>query len=214
MNGNWIALHTVPREGEKLVFKDQGIWRGPLDEFGINCMIPEDITAEIFVLPHDEGVLFRGRITGRVTLPCDRCGDVAQADIDHTFDDFEPYPAGAEIVLPTAAKDAGPQQRSAPRKGKKGTGGKGEETPAAGFTTDTDESVIRVAPFGRGIEINPATLAWEEFSLALPIKPLCREDCMGLCPVCGKNRNMENCACGTDRTGPCQAALSAFKAKK
>ncbi len=35
----------------------------------------------------------------------------------------------------------------------------------------------------------------EQFYLALPMKPLCREDCQGLCPVCGINRNRETCTC-------------------
>ena len=34
-----------------------------------------------------------------------------------------------------------------------------------------------------------------ETSLALPMKPLCREECRGLCPVCGENRNTTACAC-------------------
>ncbi|HLZ07180.1 MAG TPA: DUF177 domain-containing protein [Chloroflexota bacterium] len=31
--------------------------------------------------------------------------------------------------------------------------------------------------------------------LALPMKPLCQDDCQGLCPRCGVNRNYETCAC-------------------
>ncbi|MBD3299576.1 MAG: hypothetical protein GF341_13045 [candidate division Zixibacteria bacterium] len=31
--------------------------------------------------------------------------------------------------------------------------------------------------------------------LALPDNPLCREDCQGLCPICGANRNQESCNC-------------------
>jgi uncharacterized protein len=34
--------------------------------------------------------------------------------------------------------------------------------------------------------------------LALPLTPLCREDCAGLCPVCGANRNQEPCDCEAD----------------
>jgi uncharacterized protein len=34
----------------------------------------------------------------------------------------------------------------------------------------------------------------EQFFLALPMKPLCRESCQGLCPVCGVNRNHGTCA--------------------
>lgn len=31
--------------------------------------------------------------------------------------------------------------------------------------------------------------------LELPLAPLCREDCQGLCPLCGANRNGEPCSC-------------------
>jgi uncharacterized protein len=34
-----------------------------------------------------------------------------------------------------------------------------------------------------------------ETTLALPMKPLCRDDCQGLCPACGGNRNLVPCAC-------------------
>ena len=29
----------------------------------------------------------------------------------------------------------------------------------------------------------------------LPIKRLCKDDCKGLCPECGVNKNVENCSC-------------------
>jgi uncharacterized protein len=35
----------------------------------------------------------------------------------------------------------------------------------------------------------------EEILLALPGSVLCREDCAGLCPVCGGNRNANPCTC-------------------
>lgn len=31
--------------------------------------------------------------------------------------------------------------------------------------------------------------------LAVEIIPVCREDCQGLCPTCGVNRNLETCSC-------------------
>jgi len=34
-----------------------------------------------------------------------------------------------------------------------------------------------------------------ETMLRLPMKPLCQENCRGLCPVCGGNRNQRPCAC-------------------
>lgn len=40
----------------------------------------------------------------------------------------------------------------------------------------------------------------EALILALPLKPLCREDCRGLCPVCGTNRNEHECECKVEKT--------------
>ncbi|MGC8917111.1 MAG: YceD family protein [Thermoanaerobaculum sp.] len=38
-------------------------------------------------------------------------------------------------------------------------------------------------------------LASEQVELLLPVKPLCREDCRGLCPRCGADLNQAPCAC-------------------
>jgi uncharacterized protein len=38
-------------------------------------------------------------------------------------------------------------------------------------------------------------LAAEQVQLAIPMKPLCVEGCLGLCPNCGANRNREGCKC-------------------
>jgi DUF177 domain-containing protein len=38
-------------------------------------------------------------------------------------------------------------------------------------------------------------LALEQIQLSIPMKPLCDESCLGLCPQCGANRNRESCAC-------------------
>jgi uncharacterized protein len=35
----------------------------------------------------------------------------------------------------------------------------------------------------------------EQVLLALPLKVICRDDCEGLCPHCGKNLNVQACAC-------------------
>ncbi len=41
-----------------------------------------------------------------------------------------------------------------------------------------------------------------ETTLALPMKPLCRDDCRGLCPACGGNRNLVPCACASPAPDP------------
>lgn len=45
-----------------------------------------------------------------------------------------------------------------------------------------------------GDEVDLAGAVWEDLVLAAPGKVVCREDCQGLCPVCGVNRNHETCA--------------------
>jgi uncharacterized protein len=37
--------------------------------------------------------------------------------------------------------------------------------------------------------------------LAIPMKPLCREDCAGLCPNCGHNLNLGPCSCPPQEAG-------------
>lgn len=44
-------------------------------------------------------------------------------------------------------------------------------------------------------QLELGTVIETETTLALPMKPLCREGCRGLCPVCGGNRNVVQCTC-------------------
>src|SRR5205823_926988 len=53
-----------------------------------------------------------------------------------------------------------------------------------------------------------------ETSLGLPMKPLCRDDCRGLCPVCGNNRNVTACACEERTPDPRWAALAQWAARQ
>jgi len=48
---------------------------------------------------------------------------------------------------------------------------------------------------GEIIEVD--RLVAEQIFLALPVKVLCRDDCMGICPGCGANLNEEDCRCAT-----------------
>jgi uncharacterized protein len=46
---------------------------------------------------------------------------------------------------------------------------------------------------GDGIELNDVLR--EHVLLALPMQRLCTEDCKGICPSCGQNRNQNECRC-------------------
>ncbi|MBQ7064548.1 MAG: DUF177 domain-containing protein [Firmicutes bacterium] len=58
-----------------------------------------------------------------------------------------------------------------------------------GFTLDLEEFVIN------------------EMRLGIPMKPLCREDCKGLCPHCGHNLNEGPCGCDPHEEDPRWDAL-------
>ena len=53
-------------------------------------------------------------------------------------------------------------------------------------------------------------LARDAVLLELPLAPLCAEDCAGLCPTCGANRNTETCDCAP-AVDPRWAALDALR---
>lgn len=56
--------------------------------------------------------------------------------------------------------------------------------------------------FYRNDEIDLAHMIWEQIVLALPMKPVCKPDCQGLCPDCGVNRNIKSCSCVRDTVDP------------
>jgi len=47
-------------------------------------------------------------------------------------------------------------------------------------------------------KINLTNDVYEYAELSIPLKKLCREDCKGLCPHCGKNLNEEQCDCKSE----------------
>jgi uncharacterized protein len=51
----------------------------------------------------------------------------------------------------------------------------------------------------------------EQFFLALPMKPLCQDECKGLCPACGINWNKGACHCSNQWEDPRLAALKALR---
>ena len=65
---------------------------------------------------------------------------------------------------------------------------------------------------GEGLELNDVLR--EFVLLALPMQRVCREDCKGICPECGENRNQVECKCHVTAVDDRWAALHGFKAEK
>ena len=60
-------------------------------------------------------------------------------------------------------------------------------------------------------EIDLVDVVREQMILALPSRPLCSEDCKGLCEICGINLNEASCDCKQEETDPRWAALKNLK---
>ncbi|HEV7701091.1 MAG TPA: DUF177 domain-containing protein [Pyrinomonadaceae bacterium] len=56
-------------------------------------------------------------------------------------------------------------------------------------------------------EIDLTDVVREQILLDLPDQVLCKEDCKGLCPQCGADRNLIDCSCEEDDIDPRWAAL-------
>jgi len=52
-----------------------------------------------------------------------------------------------------------------------------------------------VVAYYQGDRLDLGDMIREQFFLAVPVKPLCREECRGRCLSCGANRNQSACAC-------------------
>ena len=86
-------------------------------------------------------------------------------------------------------------------------------------TATVDENFVRTPDpedpdqyelVGHQIDLDP--LVTDALLLEIPIRFLCSEDCKGLCPVCGVNRNLVSCTCheGVESENPFSALKSMF----
>ncbi len=187
-----IPLSEISETGTEKTYTDQSIWLDPIKEFSVPCTIVKPMQAEVFLLKQEEGCLIRGELSGSASLSCDRCGEHTEYPIFSKFEDFEETPQIFEEHL-----------RHADKNKKKDSGdfdlGFNEESALIFYDT---HNILR---------LDLGSLLWEEFSLALPVKPLCSESCKGICPSCGTNKNKTDCDCDTVAPDPRFAKLKNFK---
>jgi uncharacterized protein len=78
--------------------------------------------------------------------------------------------------------------------------------PRSGGPEDDDEETYPL----EGDHLDLAPLARDALLLALPLAPLCRDDCPGLCPTCGTDLATTTCDCPRPGGDPRWAALDAL----
>lgn len=127
-----------------------------------------------------------GTMTGHVTVACSRCVGASAIPIDEHV--LATYMPAAELAALEAEKEGAPEAEE------------GVELAA--------EDLDVYAFDGESVDLEPVIR--EQLILAVPYAPLCREDCKGLCPQCGVDRNVESCTCEKP-TDPRFAALKGLK---
>ena len=75
-------------------------------------------------------------------------------------------------------------------------------------TLENDEDDDYVIIVDAGIELDEPVE--ELLFLEMPSRDLCSENCLGLCPKCGKNQNEGDCGCTTKEIDPRLAVLAKF----
>ncbi|MFP5239280.1 MAG: YceD family protein [Acidobacteriota bacterium] len=167
MAEHWLDITDLPAEGREFSFEEKEFWADKWAEFQMGYVALTPMSATFTVQPQQRGALVRGRLTGEVSTPCDRCLKDVSVGIDQPFDVFEQLESSdEESVEPGLLRE---------HKGR--------------------------------LELDAGAMLWEEFVLALPTKPLCSEDCKGLCPTCGKDLNEGPCGCAKSEGDERMAAL-------
>ena len=144
-------------------------------------------------------VILEVRVSSVIEVTCSRC--------------LEPFTVPVYVDVTTRfvppADFAKVTEETAARTGRLKAGDADEDEDEAGV----EEHVLGLAEY-RDEKIDLGEVVREQLYLALPMKPLCREDCKGLCPVCGVNRNRETCTCQQEWVDPRMAALKEWKVRK
>ena len=181
----WISMDDIPAEGRVFSFADADKWEEAFEEFGLACALAEDR-----VLAAEVFVLPQEEgclIRGEIK------GQLT-APCDRCAEE-------AAFTLNCSFEEFEPF----PGEGK----GEGQE--------DEDEERIDMPLFRRESgqrELNLATVAWEQFSLALPGRQLCASECKGLCSQCGADLNKGACGCEQDQGDLRMAPLRNLKLNK
>jgi uncharacterized protein len=129
-------------------------------------------------------VLVRGGFVGNFSVPCKRClkDETIEVPVDFSL-----------RMVEEARRSEGEDVEAGEGKRKKRTKQQkkdddGQAEIAASFELDE----IDAEPFdGKTIDLDP--IVREQVLLALPVAVVCREDCKGLCTVCGQNLNESDC---------------------
>ncbi len=123
----------------------------------------------------------------QLTVPCGRCLAPVALEVPVDFE-LTLVPADEYVDEPRSDKDQG--------------------SALAGGSFEPGEAEEDVYT-GKVIDLDP--MVREQVLLALPSYPVCKDDCKGLCPVCGASLNDRECGCDRHVPDPRWAGLKNVK---
>jgi uncharacterized protein len=147
--------------------------------------LAEDASVEVRAQRLGADVYLEGDLTGALELACSRCLTRYRGAIRERF----------RLVLEPAGDRVPADPEGAASLAQEGL-----------YLADELES-----GWFRGSEIQLDRFVGEILALAVPVQPLCREACRGLCPRCGIDRNLESCGCAEERPASPFAVLAALR---
>lgn len=133
----------------------------------------------------DPGFYLTGRLEYRQSLICTRC----------LASFTEPVEVDVELLLLVEEPSID---------------GEGGEAGRVGEEVELEEEDLGVLTLTEEtFDTDPILL--EQLQLNIPMKPLCRPECKGLCPICGADRNQGECSCTDRPSDPRWQALAGLK---
>ena len=177
-----VRLEDIPPEGLEVAFEDTRLKPGDLGEQVVEVL--EAPRAELRLLRQGDRVRAQGSYRARLTLVCSRCLVGAPFDLTGEIDwQFLPE---AQAAKPGGGKRSGAEE------------------------VHLQENELEAVFYQKG-ELDLGKVLKDELALELPMAPLCRPDCAGLCPECGKPKAEGGCDCLRRETDPRWAALAKLK---
>ncbi len=137
---------------------------------GVEALPMGEVTVRGTLTPMIGQYLFQGTVEGVYSQPCARCLESAE------------IPVSLPVVW---TFEEGSDRRT------------GQEDDEEDSGVEVEEEAYGLYAY-QGTSLDLTWPVWTEVALALPVKFVCREDCRGLCPVCGGNRNVEPCTCSEE----------------
>ncbi len=168
-----------------------GVLAGGPAPTGFSAVAPGGLKAHFEKVSRKFLLTATGRL--RVKAECKRCLGPAELELELQF----------SLSLARKAPERPEGERPVARSERRGQGSDGS---TASFDLQSMEE-----EFFEGREIDLGGIVREQILLALPMDALCREDCRGLCPVCGKDLNQAECGCERQPADPRWGALKNVK---